>query len=110
MDLTWQEIAGVAGVAAVVIYFVWWKFGADMLFSKNCREVDGTIVNWIVAAGNGVQYFYPLIAFTTDDGKHHNYRAEERSEGKPLYPIGTNVRVRYLPKDPRNVRTIYPKS
>ncbi|MDZ4824144.1 MAG: DUF3592 domain-containing protein [Flavobacteriales bacterium] len=110
MELQWHEYAAIGGVIIVVIAFIWWKFKDDIMFNRQSRETEGIISNWMSGVEKGKQYFYPLIEFVTENGERVNYRAEERSEGKPLYSVGTKVRVRYLPKDPKNVRTIYPKA
>jgi hypothetical protein len=49
-----------------------------------------------------------MIKYTTQLGAEITYRAEERCEGEPIYPPGTVVSVKYLPADPKTVKTIYP--
>ena len=74
------------------------------------RWTEGRIVNWMSATVAGKRYFYPLIEFRTESGVPVTYRAEERSEDKPMFEPGTVVKVKYDPENPKRVKTVYPKA
>ncbi|MFY7708288.1 MAG: DUF3592 domain-containing protein [Flavobacteriales bacterium] len=97
------------GIAiTVVILFVWWKFKNQLLFPIQSIETSGVITNWMGMNEGGKKYFYPLIEFTTQSGELVKFRAEERSEGAPLYEPGTKVSIRYHRKDVKFVKVKYP--
>jgi hypothetical protein len=108
MDLNLAEWIPALIIGILLIAVVWWKFAQDLRFRFRGVITEGRIVNWMSATEKGRRYFYPLIEFTTESGKQITYRAEERCENEPLYEPGTPVKVRYLPADPRRVKTIYP--
>jgi len=110
MDLTWHEWL-VAGIALVVLgSYLLWRFRDELTFSRRAKETDGVISNWFKMREKGKDFFYPLIDFTPEGGQRTSFRAEERSEGQPMYPPGTGVRVKYLPGNPKQVKVIYPPS
>jgi hypothetical protein len=105
-----QEILVIAGSVLVIVVFIWWKFRDSILLKFRPVKTTGIITNWMSATEKGVRVFYPLIEFHDEKGVRHNYRADERCENEPMYPQGTSVEVHYLAKNPKMVRTIYPKS
>jgi hypothetical protein len=97
------------GIAiTVVVLFVWWKFKSQLLFPYQSNQTTGVITNWMAMSEGGKRYYYPLIEFTTLDGQVVKFRAEERSEGAPLYEPGTQVSIRYHKQDPKFVKVKYP--
>jgi hypothetical protein len=107
--MEWHEWL-VAGAAIVILAgYLIWRFKGDLTFSSKALETDGYITNWFSMREKGKEFFYPLIEYTPEGGSKISFRAEERSEGKPMFPPGTKVRVKYLPKDPRKVKIIYPE-
>jgi hypothetical protein len=97
-------------IAALLIGVIWWKFSSDIRFAMKGRWTEGRIMNWMSATEAGKKYYYPLIEFCTEGGVSVTYRAEERSEGKPMYEPGTTVKVKYDPENPKRVKTVYPKA
>ena len=110
MDFTLPDWVPYVVIAVLVVLIIWWKFLDDLLFAFKGIYTDGVIINWMGASEKGKKYFYPLIEFHSADGTRHTYRAEERSEDAPMYSQGTVVRVKYLPSNPKMVKTIYPDS
>jgi hypothetical protein len=94
------------GIAVIVIL---WRLSPLLFFRFRAITVEGRISNWMSMKEKGVAYYYPLIEFNTIEGRHSSYRADDRCEGRPMYPIGTVVKVSYDPKDLKNVRTTYPE-
>lgn len=107
-ELLPQNLA-VALVVVVLAAAIWWKFRHDLLFPVSKKMAEGTIVNWMSARVKGQEFFYPMIEFTTVSGERKVFRAEERSEGRPLFPAGTRVEVWYLPSNPEIRKIKYPR-
>lgn len=97
-------------VGLVIVLFVWWKFRDAILFPFQKEETSGVIRNWMAMNEGGKRFFYPLIEYTTKEGRTIKFRAEERCEGEPLYSPGTEVTVYYSKKDPSKVRVHYPRA
>jgi hypothetical protein len=95
-------------ILVLIAIIIWWKFLEDIRFLMKGEYAEGTIVNWMSATEKGTKFFYPIIEFSTPGGTTISYRAEERSEGGPMFERGTKVRVKYLPSNPKRVKTIYP--
>ncbi|NNE54697.1 MAG: DUF3592 domain-containing protein [Flavobacteriales bacterium] len=98
----------VLGVAVVAILI--WRLAPLMFFKLSAISVPGRITNWMSMKEGGKPYFYPMIEFATLDGQSITTRADDRCEGRPIYPVGTKVIVHYHKKDPRNFRIEYPES
>ncbi len=94
--------------AVVVLIFVWWKFGRELLFPIRSKKTTGVITNWMSMTEKGVKYFYPLIEFTTAKGEVIKMRAEERCADKPLYEPGTQVEISYDENEPKYMKIKYP--
>jgi len=109
MNFSIPDWVPIVVIAVLVIAVAWWKFADEFRLRYKSHLAEGRIVNWMSATEKGVRYFYPLIEFQTSSGQTITYRAEERSEGKPLFEQGTKVNVRYLADNPKMVRTVYPK-
>ena len=97
-------VVGIILVIAIVI----WRLNDVLFFSLRAKKAEGIIVNWMQQNAAGIATFFPLIEFTTEKGEKIQYRAEESCEGKPLYPRGTSVTVRYDPRNPKLNKTTYP--
>lgn len=95
-------------VAVVVAGFLVWRFWTEIQMAMKGVQTTGTITNWMSHTEKGKRFFYPMIKFTTAAGVEITYRAEERCEGEPIYAPGTIVTVKYLPNDPKKVKTTYP--
>ncbi|MFY7972285.1 MAG: DUF3592 domain-containing protein [Flavobacteriales bacterium] len=95
-------------VTVVIVAFLIWRFWTEIQMATKGVQTQGTITNWMSHTEKGKRYFYPMIKYTTQLGVEITYRAEERCEGEPIYPPGTIVSVKYLPSDPKTVKTIYP--
>ena len=93
----------------LVVGFVIWRLSPLLFFRFKAQKATGRITNWMSVKENGTVFFYPLIEYTTAAGQVVSYRANERCEGRPMYPVGTVVEVSYLPKDPKDTRTEYPE-
>jgi hypothetical protein len=102
----WVAYLVVAILALVLLY---WKLSTFIQFALKGKTTTGTIANWMMTKEGGKSYFHPIIEFHPEGSEIQRYRADERSEGKPMYEVGTSVEVRYLPNDLKTVRTIYPK-
>jgi len=98
----------IAIVSAVIIGFLIWRFWTEIQMSLKGQIAAGVITNWMSHTEKGKRYFYPMIKYTTATGVEITYRADERCEGEPIYPPGTTVTVKYLPNQPKTVKTIYP--
>jgi hypothetical protein len=48
-------------------------------------------------------YYYPVVDFTSSDGRHHSTRLTEGSQSQ-FYEIGNEVTVRYDPEHPLDAR------
>ena len=105
-DWTKHAIAISFGVIAVIVII--WRMSPLLFFRFRAITVPGRITNWMSMKEKGVTYFYPMVEFDTANGQTVNFRANDRCEGRPLYPIGTMVNVSYDPKDSKNVKTSYP--
>lgn len=80
----------------------------EIAFLFKAKKVPGKVVNWMSAVIGGKRYFYPMIEFTPHGYEAQLFRAEDRCEGEPLYPPGTQVEVKYLPGDIEFRKVIYP--
>jgi hypothetical protein len=49
--------------------------------------------------GRSARSYYPVVAFTTQDGRKIEFRSNMGSN-PPAFSVGEAVRVRYLPDDP----------
>ena len=99
-------LTGVCIVAFLGI--VYWRLSPVLFFKKRATQVPGVIANWMRVREKGQPYFYPLIRYKDLHGQAHEYRADERCEGHPMYPVGTPVTVFYNPNNPKQVQTEYP--
>ncbi len=110
MDIPeWAQhlIAIVLGI--IVIAILIWRLSPIIFFRFRSIAVSGRITNWMSMKEKGVAYFYPMIEFETLEGRKMNLRADDRCEGRPLYPVGTKITVHYDKKDPKNLKVVYPK-
>lgn len=98
-------IAGIVIIIAIVI----WRLSDLLFFSFKAKQAEGVIVNWLSTTEKGKKVFKPVIEFKTPD-RSHKYKADESCEGRPMFPIGTKVIVKYNPKKPSQVKTIYPEA
>ncbi|MFN0033241.1 MAG: DUF3592 domain-containing protein, partial [Flavobacteriales bacterium] len=64
----------------------------------------------MAAMQEGKRVYYPMIEFSTASGRHIAFRADEMCEGQPMFPVGTQVQVLYLPQDPEVRKVVYPKN
>ena len=111
MDIPeWAQHTLAAILGLIVLVILVWRLSPLVFFKFRSISVEGKITNWMSMREKGTSYFYPMIAFTTLDGKPINFRADERCEGRPMYPIGTKVVVHYDKKNPQNCRIGYPDS
>lgn len=94
-------------LCVAILGIVLWRLSPILFFKMRALSVQGKITNWMSMKDKGVTYYYPMIEFTDLNGTNHNYRADERCEGRPLYPIGSNVVVHYDKNNPSNVKTTY---
>lgn len=106
---SWLEIIVQVLCIGALLAIIWWKAKPYILFKKRAEKASGSIVNWMQARSKGKIYFYPMIEFRTEDGTPVQFKAEERSEQSPMYPIGTEVTVLYDPKDTEHRKVSYPK-
>ncbi|MBL7943734.1 MAG: hypothetical protein JNM00_13255 [Flavobacteriales bacterium] len=102
------EYLAISIVVLLIIAFIWWKFRHALQFLFRKKKIQGTIVNWMAARVGNKEYFYPMIEFTTESGQRKTFRAEERSEDKPMFPIGTTVTIWYLPGHEDVRKVVYP--
>jgi hypothetical protein len=107
---TWQDWLVTALTLTLVLAVLLYKFRYTIQLNRKGLYADGTIVNWMSTQEAGKRYFYPLILFVTATGQEIKFRAEERCEDEPLYPMGTNVRVKYLANLPSIRKVEYPVS
>lgn len=96
---------GILAVIAIII----WRLSDLLFFRFRAKEAEGVIVNWLSTTEDGKKVFKPVIEFSANN-KTHKYKADESCEGRPMYPIGTRVIVKYNPKKPKQVKTVYPSS
>jgi hypothetical protein len=94
--------------AVIILAFVYWKFRDQIFFPFKHKKVKGVITNWMSMNEKGVRYFYPLIEYTTLEGRLVKFRAEERCEGEPMFDPGTEVEVQYIPGNAQLVKIKYP--
>jgi len=66
-------------------------------------------VNWLKTNIGGKVYFYPMIEFVDREGKRIRFKASERSEREPMYKTGTEVIIKYDPKNTDRKKVAYPK-
>jgi hypothetical protein len=107
---TWQEWLVVALTVTLLVSVLLFKFRLEIKLRRKGIMADGVIVNWMSASEAGSKYCYPLIYFVTASGKEIKFRADERCEGEPLYPIGTKVRIKYLNSQPDVREVQYPNA
>jgi hypothetical protein len=81
----------------------------EIKFYLKGRQAPGTIVNWMSAVVGGKRFYYPMIEFTPPGFERQLFRAEDRCEGGPMFPPGTEVTVKYLESDLEFRKVIYPK-
>lgn len=103
-----QELLLTIGAVLVVLVVGYAKFRYDIMFLFSKKETEGTITNWMSAMDDGKRYFYPMIEFYTAENNKITFRAEERSEGTPMYEPGTKVIIKYLPQKPDVRKVVYP--
>jgi len=92
-----------------ILGLVFWRLSPLLFFKSRAINVEGRITNWMSMKEKGIVYYYPMIEFTDLNGQNQSYRADERCEGRPIYPIGSKVIVHYNQKNPTNAKTTYPK-
>lgn len=105
-DWVVYSLSGVLILAFVVLLY--WRLAPMFSFKRRANQANGTITNWLSMHLKGELFFYPLIDFQDDKGQKHQFRAEERCQDRPMYPVGTVVKVFYNPKNPKETRTEYP--
>ncbi|HEY8403475.1 MAG TPA: DUF3592 domain-containing protein [Flavobacteriales bacterium] len=103
-----QEILIYVGAAIAVLVIGYFQFKNEIAFMFSKKETEGTITNWMSATQEGKRYYYPMISYTPEGHETITFRAEERSEGSPMYEPGTKVIVQYLEKKPTIRKVIYP--
>ncbi len=108
MEFTLEDWLIVILTIVVVLGAVWWKFRGDIKFLYTKAEATGRIVNWMSATEEGKNVFYPLIEFETATGKKVVFKADEKCENNPMYPVGAEVKIKYLPSDPEIRKVVYP--
>jgi hypothetical protein len=108
MEITLINILVAAACVLVILIAVWLKFRKEIQFMFRRTKVEGTIVNWMAAVQDNKRVYYPMIAFESIEKGKITFRAEEMSEGEPLYALGTKVTVVYLPGDVEMRKVIYP--
>ena len=103
-----EEVLISIACAAIIIGVVWYR--RDFIFFRwRSVETEGTITNWMSATEKGVRYFYPIIEFRLKNGTAKSFRAEERCANTPMYERGSKVMIRYLEKNPDELKVIFPK-
>jgi hypothetical protein len=80
----------------------------EVLFLFKAKKCSGKIVNWMSAVIGGKRFYFPMIEFTPEGYERQLFRAEDRCEGEPLFPPGTEVVIKYLPSDIEFRKVIYP--
>lgn len=105
INYPWMFIAGIL----VILLLLYWRLKDIIVLPGQWQEAEGIIVNWMSREEKGKRFFHPMIEFKTLDGHKTQYRAEDHSENAPMYPIGTKVTVKYNKKNPKQVKTVYPK-
>ncbi|MEN9640515.1 MAG: hypothetical protein RLZZ262_2384 [Bacteroidota bacterium] len=105
---TWQEwlIACLTLVIFTTVLLI--KFRLEIRLRWKGIYVDGEIINWMSAIDEGKRYYYPLIIAHLPSGKELKFRAEERCEHEPMFPIGTKVRIKLLQQQPDIRQVEYP--
>lgn len=106
----WLQILVIVLVFVGVAIFIIWRLSPIIFFRFRAINVEGSITNWMSNKEKGVTYYYPLVEFNTLEGEKISFRADDRCEGRPMFPIGTKVNIAYDKKNPKNVRTTYPHS
>ena len=81
----------------------------EIMFYLKGKQTPGKIVNWMSAVVGGKRFYYPMIEFTPPGFERQLFRAEDRCEGEPMFPPGTEVTVKYLETDLEFRKVIYPK-
>ncbi len=74
---------------------------ADFLRRARGRA-DGTVIRLVEQRGKHIQ-FYPVVAFTTADGRRLEFKSiysDYLAFGEKHYPLGGRVSVAYVPEDP----------
>ncbi|MCH2198149.1 MAG: DUF3592 domain-containing protein [Flavobacteriales bacterium] len=95
-------------IVAVVAILVW-RLGPVIFFDRRAKKVRGVIVNWMSAKQKGKTIYKPIIKYIDHEGTEITHASDDRCEGQPEYPVGTEVEVKYDPKDPKAVRIVYPE-
>lgn len=110
MDFITQNAELLVYIGAVLMVLItgYFKFRNELALRFSKKETEGTITNWMSATQDGKRYFYPMISYTPEGGEPISFRAEERSEGSPMYEPGTKVIVQYLEKKPTIRKVVYP--
>jgi hypothetical protein len=106
----WLQITITVVVLVGVGIFIIWRLSPILFFKLRAIEVEGRITNWMSHKEKGVTYYYPLVEFDTLEGEKISFRADEKCEGRPMYPIGTKLKIAYDKKDAKNARITYPSS
>jgi hypothetical protein len=106
---SWQEYLIACLTLLIVCVVLLIKFRMEIRLRMKGVYIDGTIINWMSAVEGGKRYFYPLISAALPSGQELKFRADERCEGEPMYPVGTSVRVRLLLEQPDVREVEYPK-
>ena len=106
----WTQYALITVVGIGVLAFLIWRLSPLIFFNMYSVAVKGRITNWMSMKEKGTTYFYPMIEFETADGNMISTRADDRCEGRPMYPVGTSILVRYRKKDPKSFRVDYPEA
>ncbi len=94
----------------LILIVLYWRLKDLIVLPGSWAETSGTIVNWMSRDEKGKKLFHPLIEFMTEKGERQQFRAEEHSEGKPQFAIGTKVKIKYVKTDPKRVKVIYPNN
>lgn len=105
---TWQEwlIACLTVLIFSAVLLI--KFRMEIRLRFKGVYIDGAIINWMSAIEDGKRYFYPLISAHLPSGQELKFRADERCEGEPMYPVGTPVRIKLLIHQPEVRQVEYP--
>lgn len=106
----WLKTTLAIVVPLAVAIFILWRLSPIIFFRFRAIHVPGKITNWMSRKEKGVNYFYPMIEFDTLEGTAISMRADDRCEGRPMFPIGTAIEVAYDKKNPKNIRITYPQS
>lgn len=104
IDYPWLFAAGIV----LILFVLYWRLKDLIVLPGNWVETNGTIVNWMSREEKGQKLYHPIIEFLPEGGTKQQFRAEEHSEGKPQFPIGTKVKLKYVKSDPKRVKVTYP--